>query len=674
MATIAESIRKSSLSLSGINNSLFQTKKSMSAVNGSVNNISRIISTNSRTKRTLYGKSELIKIRRREASKRKEIEDRLESKKVSFNLTRGLAFASRSQGSPLARLVGFLGFITSGWIIENLPTWIFMGKEFVRRVYTVGGSMSNMMGNFKLLFNFFTTTLKNSFDAIVKMDFRQFTEGNVAESFQGMVSTIEKLGENFNDIFSIFRTPLTQSSETGEQAPGLGDARTESMFPGVQQETSGYGTKEQQALLTVIRRAEGTTKSYGTISGGDIVPELAEGKLTVQETINLAQTSKLPARFGGRKVNHVYSGATGAYQFMPKTLQGLVNSGRLNPNELFTPRKQDEAALILAEQRGVSADLLRREGFSKNVSNLLAPEWAAIPTKSGRSYYGQGYVDYSTLRSTYQSSLSQPSSSAPAPGAPPEVVPMMTGGLSGPATFIQGNTGKSSGDHFHIGPDYELYGKPAGYAAARQGAFLIAKNLMARKIPFTFSNWYGFKGWWFSGKDVKSDDELRKAIEKEQIAHTTRRSGSSYAGIDIAAPYGTKIPGIINVQYVANGFGVQGTIAGTKAFVGHGAYGSKSGSSTTTPLGVVTPARQQTLQRPSTPVQQATITSPPSTPSQITPQRQGSQVVILDTSNPTPPAQYISPASQMPIPMTIDEYKLLNNFMKNKLLLDLAYL
>jgi len=63
---------------------------------------------------------------------------------------------------------------------------------------------------------------------------------------------------------------------------------------------------------------------------------------------------------------------------------------------------------------------------------------------------------------------------------------------------------------------------------------------------------------------------------------------------------------------------------------------------------------------------------PPSTT--LTPERAGSQIVLLDTSNPTLPAQYTSPAPQMPVPITIDEYKLLNIFMKNKLLLDLAYL
>jgi len=388
MATIADSIRKSSSFLSGINNSLNQTKKSTSAVNNSVNNISRIISTNSRNKSILYGKGQLIKIRRREASRRKENEDRLESKKVSFNLTRGLAFASRSQGSPLARLVGFLGFITSGWIIENLPTWTFMGKEFVRRVYTVGGSMNNMMGNFRLLFNFFTSTLKNSFDAIVKMDFRQFTEGNVAESFQGMVSTIEKLGENFNDIFSIFRTPLSQSSETGEQAPGLGEARTESMFPGVQQETSGGRVAgiHKQALDAIAKyesvSSDREGNGYNAMNQGGNGMVGIYGSGSSKTLLGKALTDMTVAEVMERqRKNNQYSGlnkvglfAAGRYQIIPSTLKGIVDAGIIKPSDRFDQKTQDAAGLYLIKTRGIQPwgwDAASRARFTRSEQQII---------------------------------------------------------------------------------------------------------------------------------------------------------------------------------------------------------------------------------------------------------------------------------------------------------------
>lgn len=145
-------------------------------------------------------------------------------------------------------------------------------------------------------------------------------------------------------------------------------------------------------------------------------------------------------------------------------------------------------------------------------------------------------------------------------------------GLEGENTFIQGNTGDSRGDHFHIGPDHEVYGKPEGLSAARKGAYKITKNLLSRKIPFTFTN----AKINVSPDNPPDDATLQQYIEQEQNAHMSRSMGSSHGGIDIAAPKGTAIPGIKNVKEIPNGFGVQGKISGTQAFVGHGAYGSQS--------------------------------------------------------------------------------------------------
>ena len=152
-------------------------------------------------------------------------------------------------------------------------------------------------------------------------------------------------------------------------------------------------------------------------------------------------------------------------------------------------------------------------------------------------------------------------------------------GLTGKNTFIQGNTGKSDGDHFHIGPETELWNKPEGKTEAIKGAKKIATNLMGRNIPFTFSNYWGTDRWWFNGRDKKSPSELDHALQKEQEAHAARSRGGSFGGIDIAAPQGTSVPGIKNVSDRGDGFGMAGTISGTRAFVGHGKTTSKSDDS-----------------------------------------------------------------------------------------------
>jgi len=58
----------------------------------------------------------------------------------------------------------------------------------------------------------------------------------------------------------------------------------------------------------------------------------------------------------------------------------------------------------------------------------------------------------------------------------------------------------------------------------------------------------------------------------------------------------------------------------------------------------------------------------------MTPERKGSQILFIDDTQPQQP-QVSYPVQQQPsVTPTISEFKLLNNFIKNKLLLDLAYL
>ena len=160
-----------------------------------------------------------------------------------------------------------------------------------------------------------------------------------------------------------------------------------------------YGTKEERSLLDAISFAEGTKSSYGTMFGGGISKDLESGKLTVKQVIDLGDAH---AKKNGR------SGAAGRYQFMPFTLEDLVRTGDLKMDDKFTSQMQDKAALALARRRKVTSELLKKEGLSAKVSNMLAPEWASLPTYSGASYYGQPVKSLSSIQSVYKKSLGAP--------------------------------------------------------------------------------------------------------------------------------------------------------------------------------------------------------------------------------------------------------------------------
>jgi len=163
-------------------------------------------------------------------------------------------------------------------------------------------------------------------------------------------------------------------------------------------------TRREEALLDTISFAEGTTGSYGTIFGGRVIPELSHGELTVKEVYDMMMTGSIRGRKAGYAKG---SYATGRYQFMPDTILDIVNKYKaLKWTDKFTPEAQDIAILSrIANFRGVTDSMLKSEGLSNKVLNMLSGEFASFPQYNGRSRYGQPVKSQDKLRQIYQKSI-----------------------------------------------------------------------------------------------------------------------------------------------------------------------------------------------------------------------------------------------------------------------------
>lgn len=157
-------------------------------------------------------------------------------------------------------------------------------------------------------------------------------------------------------------------------------------------------TPEAQGLLRMLRFAEGTERggpdSYRVMFGGSLAPDLKQHPDRVMK---------------GR------STAAGAYQFLTPTWQQQQKKLGLGS---FGPVEQDIAALDLARQRTMGLgglSYLQKKGLTPEFVAALAPEWASLPTREGKSYYGQPVKSYSELQKTYQQGL-QPLSGDQAQG------------------------------------------------------------------------------------------------------------------------------------------------------------------------------------------------------------------------------------------------------------------
>ena len=149
-----------------------------------------------------------------------------------------------------------------------------------------------------------------------------------------------------------------------------------------------------QALLNTISTAEGTAKGgYGTIYGGTddnpiTVPELAQGKMTINQVLDMMRTGKIMrdgkmVDVGYGKENNV--GATGRYQFIPAALEEEVGhmmkkDKNFSYDTLFTPDVQNKLILQrLKEKRNIDFDKLEKEGLTRGAIDKLSEEFESFP-------------------------------------------------------------------------------------------------------------------------------------------------------------------------------------------------------------------------------------------------------------------------------------------------------
>ncbi|MFK7939874.1 MAG: hypothetical protein AB8B82_10875 [Roseovarius sp.] len=132
-------------------------------------------------------------------------------------------------------------------------------------------------------------------------------------------------------------------------------------------------------LLDLIAFAEAGAKQY------DAVHFSAKRRPPGRPTqITIAQI------FSWTKATPGQHHAIGRYQFIPSTLVALVRRSGISTTTRFSPKVQDQLAMILLQDAGYDrfmAGTLSQQKFMRNLAKI----WAGLPLANGKSYY-QGYA------------------------------------------------------------------------------------------------------------------------------------------------------------------------------------------------------------------------------------------------------------------------------------------
>ena len=393
--SLQQSLFKGGTSITNIQKSLNSFGVGLRKANNTSSIIIRGLTESNRAKEKSIRSQLDIFEKRREAVRKREREDLVESGKIN-SLGVGAATQRVVTGSTrgiLGRVMSFVGTIFVGWLITNLPKIIRGAQELITKmtvVYNVlRGWVDNTINFFKE-FNISLDGLKgrifNKQEDDVQQQQNQFNaaDGLATDGVNSMFLDFQK-GitdlRNF-DLLAIVRGLFGFQSQTPKEGEG-GDGTTGGT-------TGGTATAGQyKPILDLIGSAEG---GYTSIAPMDKNDELTS--MTIVEAANATGEQ------GGR-------GAIGRYQLTDPIEQ--AKAAGLDPEtDLFSPENQDKIAIsLITGKRGITPDMI--ENDPNEAASRLAKEFAGIPVlegeqsevqyvERGQSYYeGDKFGNKSTI-------------------------------------------------------------------------------------------------------------------------------------------------------------------------------------------------------------------------------------------------------------------------------------
>lgn len=224
-----------------------------------IKTLQTILLNRTKVRREIFQQQTILQNRRIENERRKRREEELEAPNLVTKPSGAAGLIAGSAKGFFERLVGFLSYLTAGWIINNLPTWIAMGKEFIARTQQMGKILGNFIGNTIDIFKDFTRLLGASLTNLIKFDFLD-TSGRVKTAFDDLNLSVENWGTDFESAIKLITTPLSEGIASGEDAPATGTQitdegayETSAPYSGVEDPETSGGRVGPQAVYSYLK-------------------------------------------------------------------------------------------------------------------------------------------------------------------------------------------------------------------------------------------------------------------------------------------------------------------------------------------------------------------------------------------------------------------------------------
>jgi murein DD-endopeptidase MepM/ murein hydrolase activator NlpD len=204
---VAQSAYRSSINISNISKSVSSLGKGIKQAKSSALRTNTILLKSTRFKRESIARDNVFFQRRREAVRRKEQEDIIESSGIRGAFKRQREVIASSTKGFLGRIMDFVGTLMVGWLVNNLPLIIKLGEQVIQKIQGIVGALGGFISGVQQTLSGFGNLLGGVFSNVVQFKFSNIGT-DISNSMNQITSGFESIEKSFDDALNLLKEPL----------------------------------------------------------------------------------------------------------------------------------------------------------------------------------------------------------------------------------------------------------------------------------------------------------------------------------------------------------------------------------------------------------------------------------------------------------------------------------